>query len=69
MQPNPTDTTNALLVQLIAITVNGSSAAHDISDISSSTGYSSSTVWIQTLAYISLALSVIAAFGGVLGKQ
>ncbi|KAG1792034.1 uncharacterized protein HD556DRAFT_1294003, partial [Suillus plorans] len=47
MQPNPADTTNALLVQLIAITVNGSSAAHDISNLSSSMGYSSSTVWIH----------------------
>ncbi|KAG1896950.1 uncharacterized protein F5891DRAFT_561524 [Suillus fuscotomentosus] len=69
MQPDPTDTTNALLVQLIEITINGSSASRDISNLSSSTGYSSSTVWIQTLAYMSLALSVIAAFGGVLGKQ
>ncbi|KAG2109033.1 uncharacterized protein F5147DRAFT_836864 [Suillus discolor] len=69
MQPDPGDTTNALLVQFIAITVNGSSAAHDISNLSSLTGYSSSTVWIQTLTYMSLALSIIAAFGAVLGKQ
>lgn len=33
------------------------------------TGPSSTTIWIQTLAYSSLSSSLLAAFGGVLGKQ
>ncbi|KAG2119276.1 hypothetical protein BD769DRAFT_1328770, partial [Suillus cothurnatus] len=69
MQPDPGETTNALLVQLIQITVNGPKSAPDISNLSSSTKYSSSNVWVQTLAYASLAFSVLAAFGAVMGKQ
>src|ERR1700709_534033 len=68
MQPNPGDTTNVLMVQLIQIIV-ASDVPHDISNLSSSTSYPSSTVWIQTLAYASLAFSVLAAFGAVMGKQ
>jgi Family of unknown function (DUF6535) len=33
------------------------------------TGPSSTTIWIQTLAYASLSMSLLVAFGGVLGKQ
>ncbi|KAG1839567.1 hypothetical protein DFJ58DRAFT_667718, partial [Suillus subalutaceus] len=69
MQPDSGDTTNALLVQLIQVSVDGPSAVDDISNLSSTTGYSSSTVWAQTLAYIGLALSMLAAFGAVVGKQ
>ncbi|KAG1744841.1 hypothetical protein EDB19DRAFT_1610516, partial [Suillus lakei] len=69
MQPNPGDTTNALLLQLIRINVNGPNSVPDISNLSSSTPYPSSHVWMQTLAYASLAFSVLAAFGAVLGKQ
>ncbi|KAG1805477.1 uncharacterized protein BJ212DRAFT_1469058, partial [Suillus subaureus] len=69
MQPNPGDTTNALLLYLIQITVNGPNSVPNINTLSSSTGFSSSTVWVQTLAYSSLAFSVLAAFGAVLGKQ
>ncbi|KAG1805472.1 uncharacterized protein BJ212DRAFT_868580 [Suillus subaureus] len=69
MQPNPGDTTNVLLLYLIQTTVNGPNSVPDINTLSSSTGYSSSTVWVQTLAYASLAFSVLAAFGAVLGKQ
>ncbi|OAX35581.1 hypothetical protein K503DRAFT_670151, partial [Rhizopogon vinicolor AM-OR11-026] len=68
MQPNPIDTTNALLVQLIQITLSGPSAVQPMI-ISSSTGYSYSDFWTQVLAYASLALSLLAAFGAVLGKQ
>ncbi|KAJ8590081.1 hypothetical protein M405DRAFT_711786, partial [Rhizopogon salebrosus TDB-379] len=68
MQPNPGDTTNALMVQLIKIAVDGSSVVN-LSDLSSSTGYSSSTAWMQALAYASLSFSVLAAFGAVMGKQ
>ncbi|KAG2103375.1 uncharacterized protein F5147DRAFT_543203, partial [Suillus discolor] len=69
MQPNPGDTTNILLLHLIQITVNGPNSVPDISNLSSSTVYPPSTVWVQTLAYASLAFSVLAAFGAVLGKQ
>ncbi|OJA12458.1 hypothetical protein AZE42_08056 [Rhizopogon vesiculosus] len=67
MQPNPIDTTNALLVQLIQITLNDPSAVQPMI-ISSSTGYSYSDFWTQALAYASLAFSLLAAFGAVLGK-
>ncbi|KAG1751689.1 hypothetical protein EDD22DRAFT_784951, partial [Suillus occidentalis] len=69
MQPNTGDTTNALLLYLIQVTVNGPNSAPPINTLSSSTGFSSSTVWMQALAYASLAFSVLAAFGAVLGKQ
>ena len=68
MQPNPGDTANMLMLELIKI-VADPNAVHDISSLSSSTGYSSSTVWMQTLAYASLSLSLLAAFGAVMGKQ
>ncbi|KAJ8586737.1 hypothetical protein M405DRAFT_716017, partial [Rhizopogon salebrosus TDB-379] len=69
MQPNPADTTNILMLQLIKIVAEGPNAANDIGSLSSSTGYSSSIVWMQTLAYACLAFSVLAAFGAVMGKQ
>ncbi|KAG1778811.1 hypothetical protein EV702DRAFT_967155, partial [Suillus placidus] len=68
MLPNPAETTNVLLLRLIQIAADPG-AVHDISNLSSSTGYPSSTVWMQALAYASLAFSVLAAFGAVLGKQ
>ncbi|OJA21309.1 hypothetical protein AZE42_11109 [Rhizopogon vesiculosus] len=68
MQPNPGDTTNALMLQLINAVVNGPDAVN-ISDLSSSTTYASSTVWTQTISYASLSFSVLAAFGAVMGKQ
>ncbi|KAG2070785.1 hypothetical protein BDR04DRAFT_1076372, partial [Suillus decipiens] len=69
MQPDSRDTTNALLVQLIQVIVDGPSAVHDIGNLSPTTRYSSSAVWVQTLAYSGLALSILAAFGAVVGKQ
>ncbi|KAG2078333.1 hypothetical protein BDR04DRAFT_998369, partial [Suillus decipiens] len=69
MQPDSGDTTNALLVQLIQVTVNGPSAIHDINNLSATAPYSSSIVWAQTLAYIALVLSILAVFGAVVGKQ
>ncbi|KAG2114842.1 hypothetical protein DEU56DRAFT_699092, partial [Suillus clintonianus] len=69
MQPNPGETTNMLLLHLIQMTANGTSAVNDISNLSSSTGYPPSTIWTQTLAYASLSFSVLAAFGAVMGKQ
>ncbi|KAJ8580028.1 hypothetical protein M405DRAFT_88131, partial [Rhizopogon salebrosus TDB-379] len=68
MQPNPVDTANVLLAQLVQISLNGSSVVQPMI-ISSSTGYSSSDFWTQALAYTSLVFSLLAAFGAVLGKQ
>jgi hypothetical protein len=68
MQPNPAENTNVLLLRLIQIAADPN-AVHDISNLSSSTGYPPSTIWMQALAYASLAFSVLAAFGAVLGKQ
>ena len=68
MQPNPLNTTNTLLLQLIQISLNGPSGTQ-LSTLSASTGYSSTNFWTQLLAYASLALSLFAAFGAVLGKQ
>ncbi|KAG2040612.1 hypothetical protein BDR03DRAFT_834473, partial [Suillus americanus] len=69
MQPNPGDTTNTLLLHLILIMTGDQNAVRDISNLSSTTRFSSSTVWMQALGYASLASSVLAAFGAVLGKQ
>lgn len=67
-QPNPGDTTNALLIQLILLAANGTSAPQSIT-LPQPAGYSSSNVWAQSLAYASLLLSLFAAFGAILGKQ
>ncbi|KAG2147651.1 hypothetical protein DEU56DRAFT_703301, partial [Suillus clintonianus] len=68
MQPNPLDTTNLLLIQLTQITLNGSSATQP-TIICPPAGYSSSKSWMQALAYASLAFSLLAAYGAVMGKQ
>lgn len=56
------------MLQLITVIAKGPGAVN-IDDLSSSTGYPPSTVWTQTLSYASLAFSVLAAFGAVMGKQ
>ncbi|OAX38528.1 hypothetical protein K503DRAFT_800374 [Rhizopogon vinicolor AM-OR11-026] len=66
--PNPVNTTNTLLVQLIQITSYGPSTAQP-STLSASTGYSSAEFWTQGLAYASLTFNLFAAFGAVLGEQ
>lgn len=68
MQPNPADTTNDLLVQFMQHTWNGSSVAQPVI-LSAPVSYSSSKIWMQVLAYMSLTFSLLAAFGAVLGKQ
>ncbi|KAG2132086.1 hypothetical protein DEU56DRAFT_706875, partial [Suillus clintonianus] len=70
LSPNPSDTTNALLTQLVQIglgnfTAAGSAAAAPASTWSPPT----STIRIQMIAYASLSMSLLAAFGAVLGKQ
>jgi hypothetical protein len=66
MQPNPIDITNVLLVQLIQ---NTSGSATQPTILPPPTGFSSSKSWMQALAYASLAFSLLAAYGAVMGKQ
>ena len=66
--PNPSDTTNALLMILINKVDNDTFSAQQAS-LPVWNGPSSTTVWIQTLAYMSLSSSLLAAFGAVLEKQ
>ncbi|KAG2035931.1 hypothetical protein BDR03DRAFT_840980, partial [Suillus americanus] len=68
MQPNPSDTTNVLLVHLMLNISNGPSATQPMI-LPLSTGLSSSKLWMQALAYASLAFSLLAAYGAVMGKQ
>lgn len=68
MQPNPVDTANVLLVQLIQNISDGRSATQPTT-LPSSTGSSSSKSWMQALAYASLAFNLLAAYGAVMGKQ
>ncbi|KAG1851572.1 hypothetical protein DFJ58DRAFT_640081, partial [Suillus subalutaceus] len=68
MQLNPSDTTNVLLAQLIQNISDGRSATQPTIP-PSSTGFSSSKLWMQALAYASLAWNLLAAYGAVMGKQ
>ena len=68
LNPNPNDTTNALLKILIDKVDNNTFSKQDAS-LPIWTGPSSSEIWIQTLAYTSLSTSLLAAFGAVLCKQ
>ncbi|KAG2132061.1 hypothetical protein DEU56DRAFT_739723, partial [Suillus clintonianus] len=66
LSPNPSDTTNVLLAQLVQIGLgNLTAAAAPASPWSPPT----STIRIQMIAYASLSMSLLAAFGAVLGKQ
>ncbi|KAJ8582769.1 hypothetical protein M405DRAFT_713119, partial [Rhizopogon salebrosus TDB-379] len=69
-QPNPVDTTNILLEQLIQIATYGPIAIQPAT-LSSVTSYTppSPNFWTQALAYVSLSFSLLAALGAVLGKQ
>jgi len=69
MQPNPVDTTNALLVQLTNITLINSSSTQSPILYPSIDPYYSSKIWTQALAYTSLVFSLFTAFGAVMGKQ
>ncbi|TCD70757.1 hypothetical protein EIP91_001786 [Steccherinum ochraceum] len=67
LKPDPTQTTQALLQNILL-------ALNDTSGVSSATipawnGLSVSVVWVQSLLYASLACSLFAALGAVLGKQ
>ncbi|KAG2078664.1 hypothetical protein BDR04DRAFT_976613, partial [Suillus decipiens] len=66
MQPNPADDTNDLLVELLQ---NAPWNAQRQVALSAPVAFSSSQIWMQVLAYTSLTLSLLSAFGAVLGKQ
>jgi Family of unknown function (DUF6535) len=68
LSPQPSDTTNALLKVLINKVDNGTFSQQEAS-LPIWTGPSSTVIWIQSLVYTSLSMSLLAAFGGVLGKQ
>ena len=62
MNPNPSDTTNILLTQLIQ-------ANTGVAAVSDPPMLPQTVMWSQPLAYASLSLSLLAAFGAILGKQ
>ncbi|KAG1818248.1 hypothetical protein EV424DRAFT_1512917 [Suillus variegatus] len=70
LSPDPSDTTNALLKQLVQIGL-GNLAEAGSTPVDPASGWSPTapTLWIQTIAYASLSMSLLAAFGAVLGKQ
>ncbi|KIJ53077.1 hypothetical protein M422DRAFT_155544, partial [Sphaerobolus stellatus SS14] len=70
LQPDPNTTTNALLAFLIQQTGNGTSPPIVVQAVLQPwDGPGSSVLWTQSLAYLSLGLSLLAGFGAVLGKQ
>ena len=68
LTPNPSDTTNALLMILIN-KIDNTTFPPQEATLPVWTGPSSITILIQTLAYASLSSSLLAAFGAALGKQ
>ena len=68
LQPNPTDTTNALLMMLVHAN-NNSAFSDQALGIPIWNGPSSAVVCSQILGYAALAASLLAALGAVLGKQ
>ena len=68
LSPNPSDTTNALLMILIH-TIDNSTFPDQPSEIPQWNGPSYTAVCSLTLAYLSLSLGLLAAIGTVVGKQ
>ncbi|KAG1850131.1 hypothetical protein F4604DRAFT_1543522, partial [Suillus subluteus] len=67
---DPSDTTNALLTQLVQIRLGNFTAAGSTPlDPAFMWSPSALTLWIQMVAYASLSMSLLAAFAAVLGKQ
>ncbi|KAG2039747.1 hypothetical protein BDR03DRAFT_859370, partial [Suillus americanus] len=68
--PDPNDTTQALLTQLVQIGLGNFTAAGSTPAAPASTwSPNTATIRIQCIAYASLSFSLLAAFGAVLGKQ
>ena len=68
LTPSASDTTNALL-KILVNKIDNTTFPPQEAALPVWTGPSSTTIWIQTLAYTSLSSSLLAAFGAVLGKQ
>jgi hypothetical protein len=70
LNPDPSDTTHALLTQLVQIGLGNFTAAGSTPAAPASTWLpSKADIRIQSIAYASLSTSLLAAFGAVLGKQ
>ncbi|KAG1850166.1 hypothetical protein F4604DRAFT_1535993, partial [Suillus subluteus] len=70
LSPDPSDTTNALLKQLVYIGLGNFTAAGSAPlDPASTWSATEPALRIQMIAYASLSMSLLAAFGAVLGKQ
>ena len=68
LTPSASDTTNALL-KILVNKIDNTTFSPQEAALPVWTGPSSTTIWVQTLAYTSLSSSLLAAFGAVLGKQ
>jgi hypothetical protein len=68
LSPDPSDTTNALLKQLVEIGLGNLTAAGS-TPAEPTWSPTAPVLRIQTVAYASLSMSLLAAFGAVLGKQ
>ena len=68
LSPTASDTTNALL-KILVNKIDNTTFPPEEAALPVWTGPSSTTIWIQTLAYTSLSSSLLAAFGAVLAKQ
>ncbi|KAG1859558.1 hypothetical protein DFJ58DRAFT_636618, partial [Suillus subalutaceus] len=70
LSPDPSDTTNALLKQLVYIGLgNFAEAGSTPLDPASTWSVTAPALRIQMIAYASLSMSLLAAFRAVLGKQ
>ncbi|KAH7918280.1 hypothetical protein BV22DRAFT_1024830, partial [Leucogyrophana mollusca] len=68
LSPDPTDTTNALLMQVVRALNDTAFAGQNLSPPAWD-GPDPTTIWVQSLIYASLSASLLAALGAMLGKQ
>ncbi|KAH7925963.1 hypothetical protein BV22DRAFT_989822, partial [Leucogyrophana mollusca] len=68
LSADPTDTTNALLMQVVHALNNTAFAGQNI-EPPVWNGPGSVMIWVQSFIYASLSASLLAALGAVLGKQ
>ncbi|KAH7918114.1 hypothetical protein BV22DRAFT_917404 [Leucogyrophana mollusca] len=68
LSPDPTDTTNALLMQVVHALNNTAFAGKNL-EPPAWNGPGPTMIWVQSLIYASLSASLLAALGAVLGKQ
>ncbi|KIJ37826.1 hypothetical protein M422DRAFT_161965, partial [Sphaerobolus stellatus SS14] len=68
LSPDPSDTTNELLM-IVAHIINATIFPNQPLVLTPSTGPETSVVWAQAFGYASPSMSLLAAFGAVIGKQ